>query len=379
MSRSFTTGLIAIILVAAMSLSFTGKSDTLPDSNSNNAVKCTLSEVNKSWRPLGGKQAQVIKIKAHAELDPTQEQNGLFRFRLTDVSREKGYAMNAGVGTDLDLQFSKNQNVFGSPQEMTNGWQIMATKTTNQNTVWIESMDYGAWGKLKAEVYVKDEWHDCFTKDGTDYVTIPYDQNENHIADFWEERYRIQNQGANDDLDGHPQGKELGDGFSNYEEYRGFSINGIWQTTDPTQKDLFIYDESGISNYLMTFQLATGLTIHSSIREIEYNGNVSRVVNFNHGYGTQGPQKGLHLKIRIFDESLFKQPYSISPPNRNKAVTINLYELLSPSNMKETTAHMLGHGINIPMHGFHYRDESCNKGDKKNGVTGCQHMALKND
>jgi hypothetical protein len=86
---------------------------------------------------------------------------------------------------------------------------------------------------------------------------------------------------------------EPGDGFSNYEEYRGFFINGIWDDTDPTHKDIFIYDELGFGVGLFT---EMNLTV-SLINQDEFDED--KFMNFNRGYGTlesQDGQKGLYLK-----------------------------------------------------------------------------------
>lgn len=322
-------------------------------------VVCTLEKIDKTWRPMGGSQSMTHLLKAHAKLDQSKDLQGKFRFRLSEVSKEKGYAMNVGDETDFDLKFSDNQEGYEPAQEMSDGWQVDANASKDYASIWITPLDYGAWAKLRAEVNVDGEWYDCQTEDGKSYVTVPHDENENWIPDFWEDLYNIKDQSADSDKDAEPKGREDGDGFSNYEEYRGFRINSTWQTTDPNKKDLFIHAEGGLDKYVGGFENATDLTIHAALREDEYNGNDSRTVNFNRGHSTQGPQKGLYLKVNALDEDIFGEVTNIGSPNVVQAVMIDLSKMSFESTIEETVAHELGHGVNIRHHGDDRREGIC--------------------
>ena len=186
----------------------------------------------------------------------------------------------------------------------------------------------------------------------------------------------------------------------------GFFVNGFWTDTDPTYKDIFIYDELGFGVGYFT---DLGLSIHL-IDQNEFD--QERYVNFNRGYGTlesQDGQKGLHLRGG-FVEGALGQAEGLGCPNVVGLITIDCLSIWNDAasevmgrtsqiyNWKEinredipqaegtvvgplggtyydvtistapievnaaiektflqvlqaTIAHELGHGINIPHHG----------------------------
>jgi len=258
------------------------------------AVKAKIESAPEDWRPKGGDESNTISIRAYLE---DKEEKGIFKFILSEVSKEKGIALNNGDEDGFDYEFEKNQTGFRQAVENSDGWEIETEDKQVEATVSIEAKDYGAWAKLKAQVQVAGVWSDCKTDDNKTHITLPYDKDEDHIADFWEKKYNIYSEKATGDNDKKPEdvgdSAEPGDGFSNYEEYRGFYINGIWDDTDPTYKDIFIYDELGFGVGLFTeLDLAVSL-----INQTEFDDD--RFVNFNRGYGTldsQDGQKGLYLR-----------------------------------------------------------------------------------
>ena len=261
-----------------------------------------LDNTAKNWRPEHENEANNLSITARVEKPSIP---GKFRFTLFDVTREKGWAMNAGDKDDdsPDLEFVEGLDGFLAPEETPDGWELEANRTMTSATVMIKANDYGAWGKLKCKVNVDGEWWPCKSKDGKDYVTIPHDEDENKIADFWEERKGVSGDAAADD-DEMPEGREPGDGFSNYEEYRGFQIEGEWTDTDPKEKDLFVHNDADVKKFLVDagidlFTTASELTVHK-IEADEYDDE--RIVNFNRGEhqaitrDSKG-QKGLHIVV----------------------------------------------------------------------------------
>ena len=321
----------------------------------------TIEKPDQSWRPKGGDEKDKIDISA--KIQNLKGMKGKWKFTLFDVSSERGYAMNKGDVTDLDLQFAEGQQDFSEPKKTRDGWIIESTKTTREMTVEVESLDYGAWGKIKAEVNVEGTWYECTSIDGDNYVTIPYDDDGDHIADMWEEHFGVKDESENADDDAQPESKQDGDGFTNYEEYRGFYVNGAWTEWEfsPEKKDLFIYDEIGMGVANFT---ETQLKIHLIDKE-EYNSH--RVVNFNRGHGTltsQNGQKGLYLH----QEELTGIEGQIRPivgtPNVVEEVvitsigpeSISAYLKRGPDGvfLREYTwliAHELGHAVNIMHHG----------------------------
>ncbi|MCD4721181.1 MAG: hypothetical protein K8S13_15175 [Desulfobacula sp.] len=265
-------------------------------------VNATIETASEDWRPKGGDESNIISIRAYIE---EKEEKGIFKFILSEISKEKGIALNKGDEDSLDFEFEKNQAGFRQPIETSDGWEIESENKQVEASVSIMAKDYGAWAKLKAQIQVAGVWHDCKTDEGKTYVTVPYDKDEDHIADFWEKKYTIYSEPASADNDKEPRDvgdpAEPGDGFSNYEEYRGFFINDIWKTTDPTRKDIFIYDELGFGVGLFT---ELDLTV-SLINQNEFNDD--KFVNFNRGYGTlesQNGQKGIYLRGGFVEGSL---------------------------------------------------------------------------
>jgi len=321
-----------------------------------------IDKPGKNWRPKGGEEKNSIEISAGIE--EYDNLRGKWRFTLFEVSREKGVAMNKGEETDLDLAFSEGQEDFAPPERTEDGWIIESNRTAGSMAVTVESLDYGAWGKLKAEVNVEGNWYPCRTRDGKDYVTIPYDEDEDHIADMWEEHFGVLDQAEQADEDPEPESKQEGDGFSNYEEYRGFFVDGIWREWyfSPKRKDIFIYDEIGMGVGYFT---ETGLMIHLIDRE-EYDED--RVVNFNRGFGTiasQDGQKGLYLcEEELFGASEGMVVPCVGTPNVVEKVIVDaIGEFMKGvyaekgteggflRNYAATIAHELGHAVNMVHHG----------------------------
>jgi hypothetical protein len=328
-------------------------------------VQAELKKVPREWRPMGGPQKNSVQVTARIE--PGQDLKGKFRFTLFEVSKEKGWAMNAGKETTFDLLFAAGQAGFQAPTETGDGSIVEGTETVEEARVTVDSLDYGAWGRLKAEVNIDGEWYTCTAEDGKDSITIPLDDNGDRIQDKWMDDWSITGQSATDDKDAEPDGVgdpgNPGDGFTNFEEYRGFVAEGKWTEGVPDTKELFIYDEIGCGFGHFT---TLGLQVYKIYKD-EYDG--SRVVNFNRGYATAGEQKGLYLH----EGDLAGLSGTVSPcvgsPNVVDEVIIDSSEVL-PSDaysisdsLASLVAHELGHGVNIMHHGEDWADWTGHAGD----------------
>ena len=315
-------------------------------------VKATLSRANRNWRPL---KDGVVMLSA--ALDPSQQLTGKFRFTLLDVSREKGYAINAGTGTEPDLEFQDGQAGFNKVDSPPPGtWQVETTGTGTRATVTLVARDYGAYARVKAEVNVDGHWYPCDVEGGGTAVSLPRDDDGDHIADSWEEIYGIADQSASDDLDDQPAPTNAadgparaGDGLSNYEEYRGFVESLTWDVGYPGQKDLFIYDALALGTGTIA---NTGLRVHL-ILEDEYSS--ARVLNFNRGYATTGPQNGLHLMDHVLGADIAGQAYpTVGTPNTVEWVGIDTAKetfLAVGGYFDSLVGHELGHAVNMLHHG----------------------------
>jgi hypothetical protein len=317
----------------------------------------TLETVDAKWRP---KLAEQVTIRA--ALDPSQGVTGRFRFTLFDVSREKGYAMNAGgSGTGLDLRFSSTHpQAMEAPVEKADGYTIETTEAGLSAGVTIAAFDYGAWGRLKAEVNVAGEWYLLDAAGGGTSVTIPLDTNANRIWDTWERNTGVWGEAASADNDDLPDGENAGDGFSNFEEYRGFMVGPDWVASDPNQKNLFVYDANGLG--IGDFPKSGVWTYLVDQNQLDGN----RVANFNRGYGSAGAQKGLKLESHALAQpGRVGETSRVGTPNQVTYVYIDTLELMFEDSAAtdSTIAHELGHAVSVEHHGD-YTEGRCNAGPK---------------
>ncbi|MGE0041601.1 MAG: hypothetical protein AB7H88_06560 [Vicinamibacterales bacterium] len=314
-----------------------------------------IDRVDAGWRP---KLAQDVTIGA--SVDEALGVAGKFRFTLYDVSREKGYALNAGGdGTGLDLRFHTDQpTAFAAPVQTADGWTIETTSTATSAAVRVFAMDYGAWGRLKAEVNVDGEWYECLDEDGRAYVTVPLDVNENRIWDTWERNTGIWDRPASADADPGADGTPAGDGFSNYEEYRGFMVDGNWVSLDPGTRELFVLDTIGRgtgafgASGIITFVVDQG--------ELDED----RVANYNRGYASAGQQRGLKLVDASLAEGTLGRVWpNVGTPNTVTRVDLDTAQIDGhPSEAWDSTvAHEMGHAVGVQHHGD-WRIAGCNGG-----------------
>lgn len=321
------------------------------------SISGALQPVDPSWRP---RLAGTVTVKA--ALDPGQDVRGRFRFTLFDVSREKGYALNAGgSGTGLDLRFASEQpQPTTPPEETADGYVIETSGAGEAAAVTVAAFDYGAWGRLKAEVNVDGEWYALPASGGAPAITIPLDDNGNRIWDAWERNSGVWGQPASADGDAEPAGENDGDGLSNYEEYRGFVVGMDWVTTSPAHKELFIHDVYGRGVGAFS---DTGVQVYT-IAETQYDRN--RVVNFNRGHASAGPQKGVLITdtCDLNDTTGGIVVNGPGTPNEIEHVCINRAMLKDAPTEEEAyvLGHELGHAVSVQHHGD-WDEGRCNGGE----------------
>lgn len=261
-----------------------------------------------NWIPSAGENEEqpgnTLTVKARVfKKDNSSEQSpkkARFKFTLIDVSKEKGICMNWPQPKDqkggYDLKIDPGENAdFDVAKD---GLSAISKELSYDASVTITSYDWGGWGTVTVTAYPEDSGTVSahLESDKSKYdLTIPKDENNNHIADSWEDSNAAGMADADDDMlpagDGHQ-----GDGFSTYEEYRGFRAKGVHIRTDPFQKDLFVWDPSNLG---LGYFDQSGLTIHLvSAYEWDFQGDATnpRVINFNRGNAAIGAQHLLYLK-----------------------------------------------------------------------------------
>lgn len=256
----------------------------------------------------------------------------------------------------------------------------------------VTALDFGAYGRLKAVATPRcGPGKPVKVRVGgqeRQFVTIPMDEDGNLIADRMDKPnngmtpWGYKGDPGRDD-DQIPKGNGIqGDGFTAFEEYRGFIRSDghcgdpkqdVHFRTDPTKKDLFIAPESAdLAEIARKFGDATGLGVHL-ICPRHYNNK--RVVNFtlqdSRSREWQGktisqaePQHGISLAVEGLMEAA-----ALGPPKYltgsvggdpllldalvSTLVTVFGHErgLVKKLVYENHYLHQLGHAIGIRHHG----------------------------
>lgn len=289
-------------------------------------------------------------------------------FRIIEPSHEPGFCMNSS-----DYPDTHDDDYSFSPTAKDRGRHVVDT----------------ADGMAVQPLYCKDYGGYCtvqvvFMTDNNGVLTlerkIPRDSNNNDIADVYSGD--ISPDGTfdgSDDNDGDPKSDTTGDGLTRYQEYRGFIISNIHIRTNPTKKNLFIYDRNSIlsGSYFNTVGLAICV-----ININEWSGigedNDKRVINMrqeSHASKPQFHQHGLYLTDAKLENSGYLnwgQSYTVNPldhsvgsPKQYREIRIDCNQIrrdmtndkptLSKKDRAEEAvayiiAHELSHGVNVSHH-----------------------------
>ncbi|HLK88670.1 MAG TPA: hypothetical protein VKZ18_02180 [Polyangia bacterium] len=178
---------------------------------------------------------------------PNVETGGQLVISLKHLSQLPGIAMNypqqGKTKPKPDLFFTQPQPAGIHFIDETH--VETATATATEATVEIAARDPGAYGVVEAS---------CPTlgltgtnaKGDKQGLSVPLDDNNNHVADKWEKDNGVygKNYPADWDSEDTPQGLRKGDGYTLFDEYRGFLVdtNGEerHQRLSPAHKKLFV-------------------------------------------------------------------------------------------------------------------------------------------
>jgi hypothetical protein len=279
-------------------------------------------------------------------------------------------------------------------------WTVLeSAPDTSVNRVEAEltAMDFGAHGEVRAffspsclgaEGPSPDRWIPVPVENtaADTVVKVPTDDDGNFIAD-WGHTFDNDMRGvpALTDDDPEPEGDGTpGDGFTAFEEYRGFLVaEGCEGTppltahrrTDPKKKDLFIRP-SNSSGFLREiwedFGFVSGLQVHP-VCAPQYADDQTRVVNFTMhsisgpsalGEGLRGaqltqarPQHGLYLVQEALRHGPLGMASALGPPRNVSRVSIDVRAILdlygrdADRRLKYIGVHELGHAVGIRHHG----------------------------
>jgi len=238
---------------------------TFGDINNKLWLSTANEEDYEKWLPTRRDEKGYVPLKVKAELktdDPAKTDT--IHFYLTQVSHYPGYCTNIpkqekGKKTDnsADLYFSNTQS--DGNIEYIDSFHVKTKSKVSTAIVDIDCYDYGAYAEIRAYASMKNVWG-ISKYDSTESLIIPKDENKNSIADKWEKEVGVYDKklNATDDSDEMPKNQsENGDGYTLFEEYRGFEImeeaikntgkrqkNGDYIRLDPNVKDAFIFDNT---------------------------------------------------------------------------------------------------------------------------------------
>jgi hypothetical protein len=344
------------------------------------------------WLPLGGPDEQtrgsVLSIRArlqNADGTPTTRTAIKMTFELVDgtVSREPGVALNypsrEAATDDYDLRFEGDLNP--AAEISNNGLRaVVSGEQLQDETARLSAFDFGAYGVLRvtAETAEGQMLVGKLAETEETEILLPKRRSGSFVADHWLQSHNAVGLPDDDDTDPYPVGDgHGGDGLSLYEEYRGFVQNGEHFRGDPNRKDFFIRDTIGgrTKAGIALFARATddgrfgGLNVHHEFLESEWD--ATNVINFNARTHHLVDQHGIYvipgsLEFISRVNALNGQP---GLPRNIESLELSQSWMrglqswsdvlpgVSPNDYYDaTTAHELGHTVNVWHHGERDRD-----------------------
>ena len=237
-----------------------------------------------------------------------------FDFELVNVSAEPGLCMNFPIqspSTAPDLKFEAELNPPSASggDTVIVGDDVVGVFANIQGMLTahavVSSFDFGAYGEIQVTAYVSGRDPIVgYLKDDPQKrknVPLPKCQPGSHIADIWKERWGVSNLADEADDEDFPEGDEHpGDGYTLYEEYRGFCENRDHVRLIPLRKELFVRNEiedGRVVAEIVKFKTASSLGVHYKLRDDEIT--PVGLMNVNHGHAYSGhPQSGIVLNLR---------------------------------------------------------------------------------
>jgi hypothetical protein len=266
-----------------------------------------------SWLPApDAKQMQGIRFSASPPLAVTvrirpkqgggEARSGRIEFRLEEVTRHTGVCGNfpRGGAEKDDLRFADNQ-----PEGIAvEGKTAHTTDEVSEATVYVQAMDFAAWGRIKASA-PKLSLNAVYKPTNTYSLTIPRDDDGNHIADAWEGA--ALEPGVDDEEVAGQTAR--GDGLTAASEYRGLVVleNGekVHRRLNPKRKELFVIDSGGIFD-TAAWERASDIVVFKVDESMVQGGSdrrQSRIVNF-----LPGPDRTHKYAVRLETVSGSKDP-----------------------------------------------------------------------
>jgi hypothetical protein len=262
-----------------------------------------------------------------------------FEWELVETSREPGIAMNYPIeckdDKTPDMKFELGSGQTSTDPELQKFIEADPKGYVTRGK--ILPFDWGAWSTLKVRAILDDDRViEGKYQDSDEPVRLPLRKADSYIADKWKKLKGVSNAADTDDDDPSPQGDDhKGDGFSLYEEYRGWIVNGKHEDGDPKVKDYFVLNRVGSTAVpgLTLFAQLTGLSVHYDLKEDEMRtsadldvpGPDDRVMNGNRT--AKSPRKASEPQHGVV---LIKADHG----SASEAVTIHEDDAFKPKNFK---------------------------------------------
>lgn len=217
-----------------------------------------------------------------------------FRFELIGTSREPGVAMNwplEAKDNDLDLRLTYGEtggDLADEDQKLDVRDPPKDDKQQPYADVKVESIDFGGRSELRVI---------CELEDGRELIGLLKDESGEQelvrlpkttapgdwVAEVWRKDNKVADLPASDDEEKVEGQKYNGDGFTLYEEYRGWVENGKHISGHPRKKDFFVLNDMGADGIggIRLFQREAQLSVHYQLRHSEMS-KEQRVMNGNH-------------------------------------------------------------------------------------------------
>ena len=273
------------------------------------------------------------------------QSGGTLTASLSNVSQYLGYCGNDGNQTGPDLTLS------GDPSEPAeNNWQknsqtgeLTYTFGPGGNIPYlvITCEDYAAHGKLTVSFTGTDGSMDSKT------ISIPYDDNDNLIADSWEAEVGLSAEEKEDvtlDVETGPDGNNNnGDGLSVFAEYRGFVLwseaqgSSNWKYTSPKEKDVFVTWRSN-ENHINAYKAG-----HAGDMPLTVNLVEASYVNLPNGDPLidEGDSRWVNFKNEAVDDSTIVS-YTVPGHNRVWAIYVVRSNELRRENVDGRSVTIMG-------------------------------------
>ena len=185
---------------------------------------------------LGNKLQMTVEVIDEETGSIVPQSDYVIFWKMSKVSAEPGICLNYPTQNPdnfSDLQIYKNT---ASNLEPSNN-SLSVGGTPDCDPVVIVSYDYGGYGVLTAEIKLKSGTSRYSVLDkltNRPSLALPCDDNQNFVADKWEEQMGLKQENFPPDYDReYVLGNRYdGDGLSFYEEYRGLQTKGSHQRLD---------------------------------------------------------------------------------------------------------------------------------------------------